>query len=371
MITQPTKPVRPVEPVKPAGPDAAAKPSIHGKSSPAIGTKNSAVKEQKVVAERSPNPSSGLKNPSPARPELTSVVKSPPGESPQGKTIPTKELFIKTAANMGFPKDVLSVALLVFARYFSVSLSPALLKTLRREILASGKSSSPETQAEKTALEAEALSALIALDKGVELSPQTLEHYARFLSLPDKNPGRQDGKENRDLDRDRDREREESLSAEELRILSEEQEQNDGALAFLNRLPGRNGQRWLVFPFIVKIKGIEFQVFLRLLKKEPVSFGEDSYLHLIVDITGPKKQWRCFLKKTGEEFLADLRVYPRQSPRALKILQKEAEQILKEGRALFGSFKGFVEIIVRNGEESPSWADDLCTESLPSIDEQI
>ena len=94
-------------------------------------------------------------------------------------------------------------------------------------------------------------------------------------------------------------------------------------------------------------------------------------MHLIVDITGPKKQWRCFLKKAGEEFLADLRVYPMQRPRALKILQKEAEQILKEGRALFGSFKGFDKILVRNGEEAPSWADDLCTESLPYVDEAI
>jgi hypothetical protein len=264
---------------------------------------------------------------------------------------------------MGFPKDALSIAILVFARYFSVSLSPALMKTLRREILASGKSSSPETPAEKTALEAEALSALVALDKGVELSPRALEQYANYFSFPDKNPGQQDKKE--------EHEREESPPAEELRILSEEQEQNDGALAFLNKLPGKNGQHWLVFPFNIKVKGIEFQVFIRLLKKEPVSFGEDGHLHLIVDIAGPKKQWRCFFKKSGEEFLSDLRVYPRQSPRALKTLQKEAELVLKEGRALFGSFKGFDEILVRNGEEAPSWADDLCTESLPSIDEAI
>jgi hypothetical protein len=367
LITQSTKPVRSVESVKPVGPDVAAKPSIHGKSNPAIGTKNPAVKEPKVSIAKSPNTASGLKNPSPVRPALTSAVKSPPGESLAGKTISAKEFFIKAAANMGFPKDALSVAILVFARYFSVSLSPALMKTLRREILASGKSSSPETPAEKTALEAEALSALIALDKGVELSPQALEHYAHFLSFPERDHSQQNEKEN--LDRDRDRK--ESPSEEELRILSEEQERNDGALAFLNQLPGKNRQHWLVFPFSIKVKGIEFQVFLRLLKKEPVSFGEDGHFHLIVDISGPKKQWRCFLKKIGEEFLADLSVYPRQSPRTLKVLQKEAEQILKEGRALFGSFKGFGEILVRNGEEAPSWVDDLCTESLPSIDEEI
>jgi hypothetical protein len=360
--------VRSVEPAKPAGTEAPKKPNIQSKSNQAAGIKNPAIKEQKPETAKSPNSTSDIKNPVHGKPVQLSTGKTP-HEFTAGKTIPAKELFIKTAANMGFPKDALSVALLVFARYLSVSLSPDLMKTLRREILASGKSSSPETTTEKTELEAETLSSLIALDKGVELSPQTLEHYARFFSFPERNPNQQDEKEDRDLDRESDQE--EGPDAEELRILTEEQGQNDGVLAFLNQLPGKNGQRWLVFPFSVKVKGIEFQVFLRLLKKEPVFAGEGGHLHLIVDISGPKKQWRCFLNKAGEKFLADLRVYPRQSPRAIKILQKEAEQILKKGRALFGSFKGFNEIVVRNGEETASWADDLCTESLPSIDEEI
>jgi len=360
MITQSTKPVRSVESVKP---DVTAKPGTHGKSNQAIGTKNPEVKEQKVRAEKTLNPATELKDSGQGRPVQSSSIVSAKSESSAGKTIPAKELFTKIAANMGFPKDSLSVALLVFARYLSVSLSPDLMKTLRREILASGKSSSPETQAEKTELEAETLSSLIAMDKGVELSPEALEHYARFFSFPDKNPSRQDEKRGRD--------REESPDAEELRILTEEQEQNDEVLAFLNQLPGKNGQHWLVIPFNVKVKGKKFQIFLRLLRKEPVFAGEDRHLHLIVDISGPKRQWRCFLDKAGEEFLADLRVYPKQSPRAIRKLQKEAEQILKEGRALFGSFKGFDEIVVQNGEETPSWADDLCTESLPSIDEEI
>jgi hypothetical protein len=345
------------------------KPNINGKSKSIV-----EIKKPAASAGKSLNSASELKNPAQGQLGLSSSIKSSSIKSSSaeplpGKTISAKELFIKTAANLGFPKDALSVALFVFARYFCVSLSPALMKTLRREVLTSGKSSSPETLVEKTALEAEALSALIALDKGVVLSPQELEHYARFLSFPDENFNRQDEadyKENRD--------REESPEAEELRIIVEEQGQNDSTLAFLNHLPGKNGQHWLVFPFSVTVKGIEFQVFLRLLRKEPVSSVkgvpfEDG--HLIVDISGPKKQWRCFLQKVDEKFFADLRVYPGQRPRALKILQREAEQILKEGRALFGSFKGFDEILVRNGEEAPSWTEDLCTESLPSIDEQV
>jgi hypothetical protein len=386
MKLQSVKPVIPAESAKSGGLSKTEgkttvlktleKSNINGKSNPAIG-----IKKPAASAGKSLNSASGIKNPAQGRYGLSSSIKSSsikpsPAEPLPGKTITAKELFIKTAASLGFPKDVLSVALLVFARYFSVSLSPALMKTLRREVLASGKSSSPETPVEKTALEAEALSALIALDKGVVLSPQELEHYARFLSFPDENFNRQDDSDYSpaDYSPEGDRDREESPEAEELRIIAEEQGQNDSTLAFLNHLPGKNGQHWLVFPFSIKVKGIEFQVFLRLLRKEPVSSVkgvsfEDG--HLIVDISGPKKQWRCFLKKADEKFFADLRVYPGQHPKALKILQKEAEQILKEGRALFGSFKGFDEILVRNGEEAPSWAEDLCMESLPSINEQV
>jgi len=365
MISQSFKPVRPIEQVKPTGSDAKVKPNIQGKNNQAIGTKRTIATEpsgRKSAAgtAKSLSSASVLKNPSQGKSVQLSAGKAPPG-FPTGKTISARELFIKAAANLGFPKDALSVALLAFARYFSISLTPALMKTLRREILASGKLSSPENPAEKAAMEADVLSALIADDKGVILSPEALEHYARFMSFPEEKATLPD--------KEWDHDREECPSAEELRILIEEQGQNDDTLSFLNNLPGKNGQRWLVFPFIISVRGIEFRVFLRLLKKEPVSSGEDG--QLVVDISGPKRQWRCFLKKAGEKFLADLLVYPRQRPEALKKLQKEAEQILGEGRGLFGSFKGFDEILLRNGEEASSWAEDLCSESLPYIDEEI
>jgi len=354
MISPSIKPVRPVEQVKPAGTDVAAKPSIQGKSKAAIGTIKTSKgieKNQKTVPE--------LKNTSQGKPVKLSAGEAPP--APTGKTISAKELFIRTVANMGFPKDALSITLLAFARYFSIPLSSSLIKTLRREILASGKSSSPETPAEKAALEADALSTLIADDKGVILSPQAHEHYARFLSFPEENSIQPDERKDQD--------REECPSAEELRILIEEQGQNDDTLSFLNNLPGKNGQRWLVFPFSIKVKGIELKVFIRLLKKEPFSSGDKE--EIIVDISGPKRQWRCFLIKADEKFLADIRVYPQQRLRALKLLQKEAEKMLEKAEGLFGDFKGFDEIMVRNGEETPSWAEDLCAESLPSIDEEI
>ena len=97
-------------------------------------------------------------------------VESPPG----GKPVPLESVFKETAANMGFPRDALSVAIITFARFFSVPLNQELMAKLRREILASGRASSPGAAAEKTALEAHALAALIAQDKGIVLSPEAL-----------------------------------------------------------------------------------------------------------------------------------------------------------------------------------------------------
>jgi hypothetical protein len=354
MISHSVKPVRPVEQVKPTGSDVTVKPNIQAKGNPAIGT----IKTSKGI-EKNPKAVSESQNQGQGKSVKLSAGEGPP--APTGKTISARELFAKTAANMGFPKDALSITLIAFARYFSISLNPVLLKTLRREILTSGKSSSPETPAEKAALEADALSVLIANDKGVILSPEAFEHYARFLTFPEENTIQPDDGGDQD--------REECPTADELRILIEEQGQNDDTLSFLNNLPGKNGQRWLVFPFSVKVKGIELKVFIRLLRKNTAS--SENNQEIIVDISGPKRKWQCILIKADEKFLADIRVYPQQRPGALKLLQKEAKKMLEKAEGLFGDFKGFDEVLVQNREETPSWAEDLCTESLPSIDEEI
>ena len=273
-------------------------------------------------------------------------------QTPVEQSVFAREIFKQTAAVLGFPWDTLSVALLAFARFFS--LSPEFLGTLRREILASGKPSSPGGAKEKAALEAKSLAAVIALDKGVVLSPEALESYANFLVFPD------GGKEN-SPDR-------EELQLEELQNIAEEQAKGDDLLNFLNFLPGKNGQHWTVFPLKIKVRGIELSVFIRTLNRDyssvssRLSPGESDYL--IADIAGPKRQWRCFLKKKSGKFRVDIRVYPEYQPRALKHLSKEAERF-------FGTFDGFEEILVRNGEEVPSWVEDLCDERVTSRNEEV
>ena len=313
------------------------------------------------------------------------------------------KLFMEAAANLGIPKDTLSAALLVFTRFFSLSADKALIGSLRREILDLLKTSSPGTAEEKAALEAKAMTAVIAADKGVFLSPTALERYARFLMPPSFMPqfmatafmpktsegkeapspktaaSSQDGQEKSSGVR-RDETREEMPEPEELRAIAEAQTGEDGFLDLLNYLPGKNGQYWLVLPFSVNVKGIELKVLLRVLRSEHgsmpggVSAQEDG--QLIADISGPKRQWRCFVNKTAGKFRADIQVYPEYPQRALDHLRRRAERFLGKGGVLpglkdSGNFGGFEEIIVRNGDRIPLWADDLWPDHLPFVDEEV
>lgn len=285
---------------------------------------------------------------------------------PGKQTILTSELFKGIAANLGFPKDTLSVTLLAFARFFSLPPSQKLIANLRQEILTLLKTASPETAAEKSELEAKAMAALIAADKGVNLHPEALERYARLLIPPAWEPHGSDEKEHphhKEESAAQDCEEnslEEPPNPEELQAIA--QAQTDYLLDFLNSLPGKNGQYWLVFPFIIKFKGTEIKVFIRILSSELLSSGDDG--QLIADIFSPKRQWRWFIKKTTGKFLADIRVYPECSQKALNLLQKEAERFL-------GKSNGFEEILVRNSDEAFSLAEDLCAECLPFINEEI
>ena len=262
-----------------------------------------------------------------------------------------REVFKQIAVSLGLPQDSLSVTLIAFLRFFSLSPDPVFLKNLRREILSAVKSSSPGAAKEKAALEAEALAKVIVLDKGVDLSPEALERLVQYLAPMD-------------------------LSEEPRTI--EEQPKKDNFLDFLNSLPGKSGRYWKIFPFKINVRGTELKVFLRLLKRDPLYPEESEYI--IADIAGPKGQWRFFLGKTEGKLRADIRVYPGLSDGALKLLQREAELFLgKAASAKAGSttesgngnFNGFDEIYVRNGEEMPSWMDVLCDESLPSVNEEI
>jgi len=330
---------------------------------------------------------------------------------PASPTVP----LLNAAASLGLPKDALSAALLVFTRFFSLSADKALLGSLRREILDLQKTSSPGTAEEKAALEARVMAAVIAADKGVYLSPAALERYARFLMPPailspnmaspkmtlpfvPRASGEKESPTSKAAISSQDSEGEsleEVPEPEELRAIAETQTREDGFLDLFNGLPGKNGQYWLVFPFDVKIKGIELKVLLRVMRNDSASIPGRSSAEgdgqLIADISGPKRQWRFFVKKTAGKFRADIQVCPEYSRMALNHMRKQAERFLVKGggsplarmalprMALpkvplvkdSENFNGFEEIIVRNSDRIPLWTEDLRPGYLPFVNEEV
>jgi hypothetical protein len=198
------------------------------------------------------------------------------GAFPAGSVL-AGEVFRQSAAALQLPADSLSTALLAFSRFFSLPPSKALFTALRRETLDLPKmpfSSTPSTTSAAT-LEARAMAAAAAFDKGVALTGEALERYARFLAPPsfpaegdDPAQGRQDGEKEAptggggsgDTGEKKRRDREKAPLSEELSALAEEQAK-EKKLDFLNRIPGKNGQYWAVFPFDITVKGMVLKVF--------------------------------------------------------------------------------------------------------------
>ncbi|MDR2618717.1 MAG: hypothetical protein LBC62_07590 [Treponema sp.] len=286
-------------------------------------------------------------------------------------TRPGPDVFRHAAAALGLPQDALSGALLAFARFFSIPFNRETLSGLRREVLDAG-ASLPGAGRQRGKTEAEALAAAAGTDKGVRLSREALETFAGFLSepwTPDSGGSFSGQGENDNSEERREPAWDRCPQPEELRNLFERcmnsSEQN-GLLGLLNRIPGKNGQQWVVWPFKICVKGIDLSVLFRLLIRKPLySTPYPAEGRLIADIAGPKRRWRFVLDKNSREQLkVDISVFPEMSPGGLKSLEQEAERVFK-------SLGKDVELRARNGDNELSFTDFLVHEVLPSVNEEV
>jgi hypothetical protein len=119
------------------------------------------------------------------------------------------------------------------------------------------------SEASLRAKEALAFAGLAAAGKGVELSPPALEEYAAAID-PDRheNNGRQDS-HSRGQDSSESGDNADNESGEKDAVLKAAE--SSALLKLLNRLPGKNGQRWLAFPFSFAKKGRRFAASLKIL----------------------------------------------------------------------------------------------------------
>jgi hypothetical protein len=315
---------------------------------------------------------------------------------------------------LGLPQDTLSASIISFARYFSLPLNPGLLAKIRRDALspeaeksAAGEALSPKGREGETA-KAAALAA--AAGKGVGLSPGGLEKYARFLSgqgaadpeppAPSPNPAEPEegaagggdeqgggGFRHEGSGGDR-REREdeerrtappgetrrtgkpltaaEAAGAEKLRGQAIAAGEGDPLLNLLNRLPGKNGQRWIVFPFAAAGETGEFRVSLRLLLHEtPSAHCPDR---LVLDVSGgdqqsPDLRWLFVLDKPPEgASRLSARFWPPEDERNLISFKKALSRLL-----LFHP----EQINLQNDEIFPLFEADYRNHVLPSVNKEV
>jgi hypothetical protein len=231
--------------------------------------------------------------------------------------------FLNLAAALGLPGDRLSASVLSFFRFFSLPFDPLLLARIRSRVLGAPETAADTGPAKDTAglgeealfrsREALSLAAAAALSKGTELGGEALERYARAMdpAFPGRRQG-EDGREdagressgggNAGGEYDSSESYDSSASPGNSRGgnnsgggntgggAGEEADARDGApalrkraasgdplLDILNRLPGRDGKRWIVVPFVFG-PDEQYRVTLRLLSGPDFPGGKRDHV---------------------------------------------------------------------------------------------
>jgi len=209
---------------------------------------------------------------------------------------------------LGLPQDKLSSAIISFVRFFSLPLRPQLLANLRRFALAppsqnaNQSSGTANATTAKTVLanasvagdantslttektrQAVSLSAAAAESKGVELTQKGLESYTEAVDPESRRQGDDRQRRRRNMEQDEHAEKtslksegvrksqygenssSQLFSADSLKKMSLEYAEQNPLLEILNRLPCKNGQRWIVLPFDFIEDDKKFNVSMRVL----------------------------------------------------------------------------------------------------------
>jgi len=236
------------------------------------------------------------------------------------------------SAALGLPQDRLSSAIISFARFFSLPLKPQLLANLRRFALAPPSQNANQSSAAEAARanaaaaktvftnantaatlvaegtnaslstektrQAVSLSAAAAESKGVELTREGLESYAEAVDPESRRQSddRQRRRRNREQDDNAEKnslkteavkksQYKESSSpqpftADSLKKMFLENAEQAPLLEILNRLPCKNGQRWVVLPFDFIKDDKKFSVSMRVLLDDEHSIDRAVYMAL-------------------------------------------------------------------------------------------
>ncbi|MCL2804715.1 MAG: hypothetical protein FWD26_02120 [Treponema sp.] len=157
--------------------------------------------------------------------------------------------------------DRLSSSIVSFARFFSLPLKQETLSLIRRQAFSAV--SLPKGDDISKLRQALSLAAAAAESKGTELSVKGLEAYAQAID-PDLQKRRRQNREKNNQE-EKNIQKDEDITAAELKKMANEYSGNVKLLDLLNKLPGKNGRRWIVLPFNFFDKDREYAVSMRIL----------------------------------------------------------------------------------------------------------
>jgi len=282
------------------------------------------------------------------------------------------------AAAAGLPQDKLSASIVTFARFFSLSLKPEMLAAIRRQSFPLQSAASPASQQISAASpetkdtsgsmtakmrEALSLSAAAAESKGVELHPKALEAYAQAVD-PEWQKRQNSGEQKK---RRRDKDQNEKLKTSPITAPALEKTvlqsvQNNPLLAILNKLPGKNGQRWIVLPFDFPQDDPEYRVSMRILLDEQTSNRAACMALDIAENADTERRWMFMLESANEKTVR-LTCYlrPELPPAAQSRLKRELSSLLEISPEC---------VFIKNVESSFPCESEK-GEQLPSIDEAV
>ena len=257
-------------------------------------------------------------------------------------------------AAAGLPMDKLSASIVSFARFFSLPLKPELMAAMRRQALAPSATASA-TAAPPTAegtsdleivaknREALSLAAAAAESKGVELVSKGLEQFAEAIDPdwqkrqdPDERNRKRQHKNADEQEKENAASKTGPLSAAGIREMALRAAEKNPLLAVLNKLPGKNAQRWMVFPFSFNEDGRKYKVSLRILLETDDSRLSQCAVGMAVDIAESEtgRRWLFVVKgpnRRGATAAAGLTVYlqPELPPKAVASLTRELSELME------------------------------------------
>ena len=122
------------------------------------------------------------------------------------------------------------------------------------------------------------------------------------------------------------------------RLLAERIEERFPLLGIVNRIPGRDGRRWISLPFTVQSGGLDCKVSLRITLADTNGIPWKAE-RMALEVQGPRRRWSFLLENPGDGQAFDRAVFGVQPP-----LRAGAERALRD---LLGSLAG--KVVPRNG----------------------